>query len=122
MIQCNVGGILEAWTPSGVSGYAWNQINITNIPYSAMLMWGLPESATIPIEPYYHYIDGVQQTGLFLGSHNVTAWGITYEEADSGSYGDPYWSIRLLGPGSEDPVTGQALGDGEYETFIRVAD
>lgn len=84
-------------------------------------MWGLPEAATIPIEPYYHYYaNGTQQPGLFLGSHNVTTWGIKYYEADSGSYGDPYWLIRLLGPGSEDPITGQPLDDGEYETFIRV--
>ena len=124
-IRCNdniagIGSGLEAYVPSGVSGFAWHQINITSIPYSAELMWGLPGAATIPIEPYYHSIDGVQQPGLFLGSHGVTAWGIKYYEADSGSYGDPYWLIRLLGPDSQNPVTGQPLDDGEYETFIQV--
>ncbi|KAL1967824.1 hypothetical protein VTN77DRAFT_2513 [Rasamsonia byssochlamydoides] len=122
-IRCNdaTGSVLEALTPTGVSGYAWNQINITNIPYSAPLMWGLPPDASIPVEPYYHYIGGVKQPGLFLGSHNVTTWGIKYYEADAGSLdGEPYWFIRLLGPGSADPTTGQALEDGESVTFIRV--
>ena len=85
-------------------------------------MWGLPAEYSIPVEPYYHEdADGVRQDGIFLGSHGVTSWGVTYYEAGAGTIdGLPYWFIRLLGPDSEDPVTGEPLGEGEYETFIRV--
>lgn len=85
-------------------------------------MWGLPEEYSHVVEPYYHEdADGVRQEGLFIGAHNVTSWGIKYEEPSVGTIdGLPYWSLRLLGPDSEDPVTGEPLLEGESVTFIRV--
>ncbi|OOF91581.1 hypothetical protein ASPCADRAFT_210941 [Aspergillus carbonarius ITEM 5010] len=110
--------ILNGLVETGVSGYSYQPLNITSIPYSAYLMWGLPEEATIPVEFYHHYVDGVQQDGLFIGANNVTTWAIK-EWSDSGSK-LPYWLFRLLGPNSADPVTGAALEDGEFTTFIKV--
>lgn len=82
-------------------------------------MWGLGQYS-VPVQAYYHYVDGQKQDGIFLGAHNVTSWGIQLQEGDAGSGGRPWWMIRLLGPGSKDPQTGQALMDGEYKTFIRI--
>ena len=114
-LRCNDAVGVEVWSPTGVSGYDWNQVNISSIPYSAPLMWGLPADGSIPLEPYHHVVDGETQDGLFVGSHGVTTWGIKRAE---GRY--PYWFFRLLGPGSEDPVTGERLGEDEHETFIKV--
>ncbi|KAK2757115.1 hypothetical protein FQN54_005085 [Arachnomyces sp. PD_36] len=122
-LRCNsaqpAGSTLQANVPSGVSGYSWTPLQVADIPYSAPLMWGLEEEYSHAVEPYYHVdADGVRQEGLFLGAHNVTSWGIEY--VSSGFFGLPYWFIRLLGPDSEDPVTGEPLGDNESVTFIRV--
>lgn len=85
-------------------------------------MWGLPEEYSDVAEPYYHVdTDGVRQEGIFIGARNVTSWGVKYYGPSVGTIdGLPYWSIRLLGPGSEDPQTGEPLLEGESETFIRV--
>lgn len=93
--------------------FIYNKINVADTPASANLMWGLPEDDTIPIEPYHHLVDGEEQEGTFLGSQNVTTWGIKEYEGPN----NHYWLYRLLGPGS-----GETLKDGEYETFIKVAD
>ncbi|KAL3418311.1 hypothetical protein PVAG01_10027 [Phlyctema vagabunda] len=122
-LRCNARtGALEAYTATGVSGYAWNQVNITEYPYNAQLMWGLGQSGT-PVEAYHHYVDGVQQPGLFLGQANVTTWGIKKYPADSATTLDnePYWGFRLLGPKSSIPwLNGSALFPDEYRTFIKV--
>jgi len=122
-LQCNdnpAPGTLEARVPTGVSGYAWNQVNITEYPYDAELMWGLGQYGT-PIEAYYHYVDGVQQPGLFLGQGNVTTWGIKWYPVDGSNTwdGEPYWLFRLLGPDSE--IDGAQLQADEYTTFIIIS-
>lgn len=117
-----VEDVVEALTydpTGGETDYSYNSINVADDPASANLMWGLPEDETTPIEPYHHFIDGEEQEGTFLGSQNVTTWGIKeYTKED----GPAYWLFRLLVPGSEDPETGCPLEEGEYETFIKVAD
>ncbi|KAJ5664633.1 hypothetical protein N7462_011446 [Penicillium macrosclerotiorum] len=95
-------------------------INITSDPTNAQLQWGLAEDDSEAINAYYHYIDDVKQDGIFLGAHNVTSWGIQQQTNVPGTSGGPAWLLRLLGPGSEDQETGEALKDGEYETFIRI--
>jgi hypothetical protein len=73
-IRCNSATqALEGCTAAGFSGYAWNQLNITDIPYDAELGWGFGQYST-PIEAYHHYVEGVKQEGLFLGQNNVTTW------------------------------------------------
>lgn len=81
-------------------------------------MWGLDEQASVPVDFYHHYVNGTQQDGLFIGANNVTTWAIK-EYSDSGSK-LPYWLFRLLGPDSEDPITGAALEEGELVTYIKV--
>ncbi|KAI9935057.1 hypothetical protein MW887_000678 [Aspergillus wentii] len=121
-LRCNdaTPNLLEGRVETGVSDFSWQQLNITNIPYSASLMWGLPEDESISVEFYNHYNDGKKEDGIFLGANNVTQWGIKYYGPDAGSHGLPYWFFRLLGEGSEDPVTGEEVAEGEYRTFIRV--
>ncbi|KAJ6131325.1 hypothetical protein N7523_001785 [Penicillium sp. IBT 18751x] len=119
-LRCNdATDAFESYVPSGVSGAEWKAVNVTDIPYSAQLMWGLGQYS-LPIQAYYHYLDGVKQDGIFLGAHNVTSWAVQLQDGSAGSGGQPYWLIRLLGPGSEDPVTGAELEEGEYKTFIRI--
>lgn len=119
-LRCNdATDSFEANVPSGVSGYEWKSVNISDYPYSAVLMWGLGEYS-LPIQTYHHYQDGVKQDGIFLGSHNVTTWGIQQQSGSAGSSGNPYWLLRLLGPNSENPSNGEPLSDGEYRTFIRI--
>lgn len=83
--------------PTGVSGYAWNQLNITEYPYDAEIMWGLGQYST-PLEPFHHFINGTQQAGLFLGQGNVTTWGVKLYPADGANSedGEPYWQLRLV--------------------------
>lgn len=117
--QCDgAKGFVESQTLNPVADYTYDKINVADNPLSANLMWGLPEDATIPIEPYRHHIDGEEQEGTFLGSQNVTTWGIKKYEREGAGY--PHWLFRLLVPGSEDPETGEALKEGEYEAFIKV--
>lgn len=119
-LRCNdATDSFESYVPSGVSGAEWKSVNITDMPYSAQLMWGLGQYS-LPIQAYHHYLDGVKQDGIFLGAHNVTSWAVQLQDGSAGSGGKPYWLVRLLGPGSADPVTGAELEDGEYKTFIRI--
>ncbi|KAI3076637.1 hypothetical protein CBS147343_4236 [Aspergillus niger] len=109
--------ILNGLVETGVSGYSYQPLNISSIPYTALLMWGLPEEASVPVDFYHHYVNGTQQDGLFIGANNVTTWAIK-EYSDSGSK-LPYWLFRLLGPDSEDLITGAALEEGELVTYIK---
>ncbi|KAJ5108484.1 hypothetical protein N7456_005159 [Penicillium angulare] len=113
--RCLDGTGFQAVVPH--SGYT--SVAITDMPYSAQLMWNLGEYSE-PVYAYYHYLDGKKQDGVFLGSHNVTTWGISLQDGEIGSGDKPWWMIRLLGPNSQDPQTGHALEDGEYRTFIRI--
>lgn len=113
--QCQDGVGFQARVPDS----DYTPVNITDMPYSAELMWGLG-SYSEPVHAYYHYLDGNKQDGIFLGAHNVTTWGISLQDGNAGSGDKPWWMIRLLGPGSKDPQTGVALEDGEYRTFIRI--
>ncbi|PYH69143.1 uncharacterized protein BO88DRAFT_404854 [Aspergillus vadensis CBS 113365] len=110
--------ILNGLVETGVSGYSFQPLNISSIPYTALLMWGLDEQASVPVDFYHHYVNGTQQDGLFIGANNVTTWAIK-EYSDSGSK-LPYWLFRLLGPDSEDPITGAALEEGELVTYIKI--
>ncbi|CAI7667426.1 unnamed protein product [Penicillium pancosmium] len=119
-IRCNdATNSFESYVPSGVSGDEWKSVNISDYAYSAELMWGLGQYS-LPIQAYNHYQDGVKQDGIFLGSHNVTTWGIQINSGSAGSAGRSYWTLRLLGPNSADPSTGRPLYDGEFRTFVRI--
>lgn len=111
---------LYAYTPEGVSGYGYNPVNLAPYPYDAELMWGVegPE-----VQGYYHYIKGVKQDGVFLGSNGVTRWGIEFVASGGAPTGQPYWNLRLLGPNSQVPPgspNATTTYSDEYETFIKV--
>lgn len=66
-LQCDSAtGYLAGRLPIGVSGVAWQQVNISYYPYDAELGWGFGQYSTA-IEPYQHELDGVVQDGVFLG-------------------------------------------------------
>jgi hypothetical protein len=69
----------------------------------------------LAVENYKHEVDDVEQSGVFLGSGNITAWAYLYVP------GDPYRAgvvdqitMRLL-----DSQDG-ALNDGEFYGFLQV--
>ena len=105
---------MEVYTGLGETYYS--AVNIANKdPGSAPIMWGLSDDAEVlPIEPYRHHVDGEEVEGTFLGSGNVTRWGVKYYDPQT-EEGFPYWFFRLLQEGAEE------LGEGESDTFIKVA-
>jgi hypothetical protein len=64
---------------------------------------------------------GEEIPGYFLGgADGATVWGVKHYPADQQNrYG--YYYLRLLGPGSEDPSTGEPLYEGETKTYLKVA-
>jgi hypothetical protein len=113
--------VLEALTPTGVSGAAWNQANLTYLPYDMEFGWGFGQYS-VAIEAFAHLDEtGAAVEGTFLGTSESTTWGVTWYPADSGSLdGNPYWGLRLLVPGVVIPGTNSTLYPDEYRTFLKV--
>jgi len=111
---------IYADVPCGVSGFCWNPLNLAPYPYDAELMSGVDGPA---VEVYHHFVGDAQQPGLFLGSQGVTKWGIQRVAQGGAPTGQPYWTLRLLGPNSQVPPGSanatQTYAD-EYETFILI--
>ena len=63
----------------GVQGVTWTPVLAYGDSTDASLGFGYPAvpDTPLPVEPYAHFIDGVKQPGVFLGSENVTLWGST---------------------------------------------
>ncbi|CAI6097516.1 unnamed protein product [Clonostachys chloroleuca] len=125
-LRCSDGG-LQAWTstdltPAGApTAVAWTPIVLSPYPYDAALMYKIEGSAP---QLYSHKdaTTGEEIPGYFLGgADGATTWGVKYYPADQGSYGRDYYYLRLLGPGSEDPSTGEPLHEGETKTYLKVA-
>ncbi len=123
--RCNdaVPARIESRVPSGVSGYSWTATNISYLPWDAELGWGFENQYSIPLETYWHYIDGVKQPGVFLGNNGTTTWAVKYEPGNTSDTENTnaYWNMRFLGWNSGLPwENGTALDVGEYRTFLRV--
>lgn len=72
-------------------------------------------SSGLTIESYQHQIDGVTQSGIFLGSGGVTAWAYLYVPGDPTRAGVvDQITLRLL-----DSQDGE-LNDGEFYGFLQV--
>lgn len=118
-LQC-ASNQLQGRVPTGVSGYSWQPLVIAPYPYDASLIYGVNGSSVIPFE-HYDVDTGVKQDGVYLGGYqNSTTWGLRYEPK-ANIDGNPFFYARFLGPGSQDPSSGDALFDGEFTAFIKVA-
>lgn len=118
-------GILETWTSIDLTAAGaptnvqWTPLTISPYPYDASLMWKMPEG--LSVKAFEHYRDGVKQDGVWLGAYdNTTLWGFQYQTANQGSSGLDYYYMRLLGPNSADPTTGEALKGNETRGFIKI--
>lgn len=118
-LQCSNNTLL-ALLEHGVSGYAYEPLQVSPYPYDATIGYDFGENSTA-VKAFTHKIDGVQQEGTYLGGYeNTTTWGVRYEE-DAGARGQSFFYVRLLGPDSADPKTGEALYPNEFTSFIKVA-
>lgn len=82
-------------------------------------MWKVPEGP--PPKVFEHYIDGEKQEGVWLGGYdNTTLWGFKYYPASMGTYDQDYYYMRLLGPDSADPTTGEERKANETRGYIRI--
>ncbi|KAI1080171.1 hypothetical protein F5B20DRAFT_570562 [Whalleya microplaca] len=122
-LQCEAGE-LKARVPTDLTAAGaptnvqWTPLVISPYPYDAALMWKIDGSAP---QIFEHYIDGVKQDGVFLGGVNGnTTWGLKYYSASSGSSGQDYFYMRLLGPDSANPSTGAPLGANETMAFVKI--
>jgi hypothetical protein len=88
------------WTPLALSPYQ----NDASLVY---LIAG--EQPTV----YEHYVDGVKQEGTFLGGYGTSTWGVEWQEAQSTSYFQPYFYLRLL-------PEGFGLRANETKTFLKI--
>lgn len=82
----------------GPNGEAtWQQLVISGDPtLEGALGFGFPEDRypNIPVEPYWHFINGEQVPGVFLGAKGSTTFGFVDNWA--GVAGE-YYLLRLLG-------------------------
>ncbi|KAF2262130.1 hypothetical protein CC78DRAFT_535020 [Lojkania enalia] len=108
--------LTEAGEPTN---FQWTPLSISSLPWDAPLLYKY--TGGLPVKVFEHYIDGVKQDGVFLGGYdNTTLWGFKYSAEQQGSYGMPYYYMRLLGPDSADPTTGAALKANETRGFIMI--
>ncbi|KAI0508597.1 hypothetical protein F5B22DRAFT_659174 [Xylaria bambusicola] len=80
----------EIWQPLVISG---------DPALKGALGFGFPEDKypNIPVEAYWHFVNGEQVPGVFLGAKDSTTFGFVYNQAGLlGSAGE-YYVLRLLG-------------------------
>lgn len=121
-LRCS-SGALQGRVPTDLTAagaptnFEWTPLVLSPYPYDAGLMWKIEGAAPRVFE---HYVDGEKQPGVFLGGYdNSTAWGLKYYPANVGSSNDFYY-LRLLGPNSQDPTTGEKLNANETRAFVAI--
>ncbi|KAF1994195.1 hypothetical protein P154DRAFT_582025 [Amniculicola lignicola CBS 123094] len=73
-----------------------------------------------PVEPFVHYVDGVQQPGIFLGARNSSTWNFKF---NWGGNAGEYYLLRLSSPAAtkarrqDFPV----LDDRDWTGFLKIA-
>ncbi|TGJ87474.1 hypothetical protein E0Z10_g1246 [Xylaria hypoxylon] len=89
---------LQARLNMAVGGEAtWQDLVISGDPTLAGAFgFGFPEDKyqNIPVEPYWHFVDGQQVPGVFIGAKGSSTFG--YVDNWSGVAGN-YYLLRLLG-------------------------
>ena len=102
----------------GPAGVVWQDLEVGGPPEELDFGFGFSDKPypVMLLQPYKHLLGGIVQPGVFLGVDNVTTWGFNYLN-DSGH---AYYTLRLLGPGSQSLTTGGALNEGEFAGFIKV--
>ncbi|KAI1351239.1 hypothetical protein F5Y01DRAFT_325562 [Xylaria sp. FL0043] len=76
---------------------SWQDLVISGDPtLEGALGFGFPEDryANIPVEPYWHFVDGQQMPGVFIGAKGSSTFGFVDNWA--GVAGN-YYLLRLLG-------------------------
>jgi hypothetical protein len=106
-IRCADGELQAVGPLQSDNTFDWQPLVArTSQPEDAALSFGY-DGTNSPILPYAHYIDGVQQDGVYFGVDGVTTWAFSFWEPSQ------YYTIRLLGPNSG------SLKDGEFDGFLK---
>jgi len=126
---------LQALVKPGSSEAMWRKLQIANYPWDAELMFtDDPYLNGVELKPYAVSINGVKQSGIFLGathpgawdgphvSDHAVKWGFSYYPVIQSCCGRAFYSPRLLEPYSGHPVTGKPMQDGEFESFLKVVE
>jgi hypothetical protein len=114
-------GSLQAQLNLGLGGIQWQTLVAAGTPGESVFGFGLPNlpDPNYQLEPYALVdSDGKRLPGVFIGAFNVTTWGFNYQNStETGEY----YYLRLLGPNSHNPATGEQLNKGEFTGMIKVA-
>ncbi|KAI0193614.1 hypothetical protein EV127DRAFT_505745 [Xylaria flabelliformis] len=112
-------GSLQAQLNTGINGIQWQTLVAAGTPAESVFGFGLPNlpDPNYKLEPYMYEIEGVRQSGVFIGAVNVTTWGFNYQ--NSSETGEYYYQ-RLLGPKNRNLATGEQLNEGEFTGYIKV--
>lgn len=106
--RCSNGTLQSYNTGSNANSAEWQPLLAgTSDTQSAALGFGFAGTNS-PVLPYAHYVDDVDQGGIFIGAEGTTTWAFSYDDL-----GEMY-NIRLLGPDNAE------LQDGEVDGFLRV--
>ncbi|KAI5926547.1 hypothetical protein F4810DRAFT_654842 [Camillea tinctor] len=107
---------LQAQVNLGVEGEdpVWTDVVVSGDPnLEGGLGFAFPDDPypSIPVGPYWHFVDGKQVPGIFLGARNVTTFGFVDNWA--GVEGE-YYLLRLMAQGegftSWQPSSRDAMG------------
>lgn len=95
----------------------WQDLVISGDPtLEGALGFGFPEDryANIPVQPYWHFLDGQQVPGVYIGAVDSTKFGFVDNWA--GVAGE-YYLLRLLGT---DKFTRWELGKRDTIGFLKL--
>jgi hypothetical protein len=110
---------LQAYLNVSDSGEAvWRELVVSGDPtLEGAFGFGFPEDAShpnIPVEPYWHFVDGQQVPGVYIGALGSTTFGFVDNWA--GVAGD-YYLLRLLGT---EGFTKWELGKRDTIGFLKI--
>jgi hypothetical protein len=115
-LEC-INNTLHAWVPTDLTAAGeptavqWSPLALSPYRNDGLMLWKVGGE---PIKIFEHYINDERQPGVFLGGYDgSTTWGFEYSDPNQGSYGLPYYSMRLL------PASAQ-LRANETKGFVRI--
>jgi hypothetical protein len=100
---------------SYLNGGAGSDVTVAKDVRNAWMAVGASPTG-YPLQPYAHYIDGVRQSGVYLGALNKTTWGFAYVRPDCAL---DYYETKLQGL-PVDPDTEPTAGrNPEFFGFVK---